>query len=233
MIQNILKSLTLMSLVTASLTAGEIEVKVVNLTGGSYFTPLLLSTHSDTKKLFMTGSTASIALQKMAEGGDIADLATELSTDGATVVSNPASGLLAAGANTTATLTADTTNSRLSIVAMILPSNDAFIALSAWEVPTVPGTYMVNLNAYDAGTEANNELIIGMAGGAVGTLGIPADPGGDVATGGTGISASAEGFIHIHRGVFGDNNTTGGLSDLKSTKHRWLNPIARAIITVK
>ena len=231
MVQNILKSLTLLSLVTASLTAGEIEVKVVNLTGGSYFTPLLVSTHSDTKRLFMAGDAASTSLQKMAEGGDIADLGTELTADGANVVSNPASGLLAPGANTTATLTTDSTNPRLSIVAMILPSNDGFIALSGWKVPSTAGTYMVNLNAYDAGTEANNELING--GGAVGVLGIPADPGGDAATGGTGVNAMVEGFVHIHRGILGDTNATGGLSDLKSTKHRWLNPIARAIITVK
>jgi hypothetical protein len=231
MIKNILKATTLLSLVTASVMAGEIDVKIVNLTGGSYFTPLLVSTHSDTKRLYMTGSSASTALQKMAEGGDIADLTTELTADGANVVSNPASGLLAAGANTTATLTTDTTNPRLSIVAMILPSNDGFMALSGWEVPTTAGTYTVDLNAYDAGTEANNEVING--GGAAGVLGIPADPGGAVATGGTGVPASVEGFVHIHRGVLGDNNTTGGLSDLKSTKHRWLNPVARAIITVK
>jgi len=67
----------------------------------------------------------------------------------------------------------------------------------------------------------------------LGVAGIPADPGGSVATGGTGVVADIEGFVHIHRGVLGDNNTTGGLSDLKSTKHRWLNPVARAIITVK
>ncbi|HHS91892.1 MAG TPA: hypothetical protein ENK82_00950 [Campylobacterales bacterium] len=231
MIQNILKSALVLSVTTASLVAGEIDVKVVNLTGGSYFTPLLVSTHSDTKRLYTTGSAASTSLQKMAEGGDIADLATELTEDGANVVSNPASGLLAPGANTTATLTTDTTNPRLSIVAMILPTNDGFVALSGWEVPTTAGTYTVNLNAYDAGTEANDEVING--GGAVGVAGIPADPGGSVATGGTGITANVEGFVHIHRGVLGDNNDTGGLSDLKSTKHGWLNPVARAIITVK
>lgn len=232
MIQNILKSTALLSLVAATLTAGEIDVKIVNLTGGSFFTPLLVTTHASTKTLYTTGSTASVALQKMAEGGDTADLAADLMADGAAVVTNPAGGVLAPGANTTATLTADTTNTHLSIVAMILPSNDGFMALGAWEVPSVAGTYTVNLNAYDAGTEANNELIL-TGSGAAGILGIPADPGGSVATGGTGVMASAEGFVHIHRGVLGDTNDTGGISDIKATKHRWLNPVARAIITVK
>jgi len=231
MIKTILKSVTVLSLTTATLMAGEIEVKIVNLTGGSYFTPLLVTTHTSTTALYTTGEAASTSLQKMAEGGDIADLSTDLTATGASVVSNPATGLLAPGKDATATLTADTTNTHLSIVAMILPSNDGFIALNGWKVPTTAGTYTVNLNAYDAGTEANNELING--GGAVGVLGIPADPGADVATGGTGVDAQVEGFVHIHRGVLGDTNSTGGMSDLKSTKHRWLNPIARAIITVK
>jgi len=126
MIKTILKSVTVLSLTTASLMAGEIEVKIVNLTGGSYFTPLLVTTHASITALYTTGEAASTSLQKMAEGGDIADLSTDLTATGASVVSNPATGLLAPGKDATANLTADTTNTHLSIVAMILPSNDGF-----------------------------------------------------------------------------------------------------------
>jgi hypothetical protein len=231
MVQNILKSTTLLTLISSSIMAADLEVKIVNATGGNYFTPLLVAAHPETTTLFTTGETATTSLQKMAEGGDIADLSSDVTGIGADVVSNPASGLLAPGKSATATLNTDTSNTHLSIVAMILPTNDGFVALNGWKVPTEAGTYTVTLNAYDAGTEANNEIING--GGALGVLGIPADPGGDVATGGTGIDAKVEGFVHIHRGILGDTNSTGGISDLKSTKHRWLNPIAKAIITVK
>ena len=231
MINHILKSVAVTSLILGSLQAGEIEVKVVNMTGGSYFTPLLVATHGTASKLYTTGEAASDALQAMAEGGDISKLSTNLQANAATIVENPAEGLLAPGKNSSTTLTTTDTNNRLSIVAMILPSNDAFVALNNWEIPKEKGTYKIQLHAYDAGTEANNEVVNGA--GAPGALGVPADPGGNAGTGATGVDAVAEGFVHIHRGILGDDSATGGKSDLDITKHRWLNPVATAIITVK
>lgn len=225
MLKNIVKATALMGLLVGGVQAAEIEVKVVNNTGASYFTPLLVSAHPSTVQLFTTGMPASMALKSMAEGGDISGLVTELTSDGADIVENPASGLLAAGANAVATLNTASTNDSLSIVAMILPTNDGFISLNNWKIPTEPGTYKVNLNAYDAGTEANDEKTA--------SIPQPGPTGADIGTGGTGVAMDAEGFVHIHRGILGDTNATGGASDLDSTKHRWLNPIATAIITVK
>ena len=218
MLKNILKSTALVALLLGSVNAADIEVKIVNNTGYSSFTPLLVSTHTASAKLFTAGDTASLSLQKMAEGGNIDDLETELTANGANIVKNPASGLLKAGQNTTAMLSTDNNNTYLSVVAMILPTNDGFIALNNWKVPTEKGTYKVTLNAYDAGTEANDEIING--GGAPDTAGIPADPLANNGTGATGVMAEKEGFIHIHRGIVGDTNATGGKSDLDSTKHR-------------
>ena len=231
MIKNMIKYTALATLLLGVVGAAEIDVKVINTTSGSNFTPLLISVHESSTKLFMPGMPSSLSLQMMAEGGDISGLVTDLDALGADSVANPAAGLLAPGANATATLTTDATNDSLSIVAMILPTNDGFIALNGWKVPTEPGTYMVPLHAYDAGTEANDEIINGA--GAPGMPGIPADPGGNGGTGATGVMTTVEGFVHIHRGVLGDFNPTGGVSDLDSTTHRWLNPIATAIITVK
>ena len=232
MIKNIIKSTALVSLLIGAVHAGEIEVKIVNNTGFNTFTPLLIATHTAEAKLFTANTQASLSLQKMAEGGDISGLKTDLEANGATIIENPAEGLLMAGKSTITTLTTDNTNQYLSVVAMILPTNDGFIALNNWKVPTEKGVYKVNLNAHDAGTEGNDEIING--GGAPDTAGIPADPSGNAGTGATGISnVSPEGFIHIHRGILGDMNTTAGKSDLDATKHRWLNPIATAIITVK
>ena len=52
--------------------------------------------------------------------------------------------------------------------------------LDGMPIPIRPGVYTVYLNGYDAGTEANDEVITG--GGAPGVPGIPGDPGGNSGT---------------------------------------------------
>ena len=134
--------------------------------------------------------------------------------------------------STTYTLTNDSANTHLSMTAMILPSNDGFVGLDGWEIPAEAGTYTIMLNAYDAGTEANNELVNG--GGAVGVLGIPAAPGGDSGTNGMGVTdTESNTMIHIHRGSLGDDVMDGGKSDLNNSIHRWLNPVAKLTITIQ
>lgn len=222
----------LLTAFAAPASAAQFSVTVTNLTHGIYFTPLLVSAHSDSSGVFQVGTAASANLRAMAEGGDISGLASDLAGLGATTVENPAAGLLAPAASTTANLNTDgTSNNYLSVVAMMLPTNDGFIGLDSIQIPTAPGTYSYNLNAYDAGTEANDELITG--GGAPGVAGIPADPSGAAGTGGTGVASSDSNTnVHIHRGALGDSNPTGGASDLNSSVHRWLNPVARVTITV-
>ena len=183
--------------------------------------------------MFCTGQPASANLQAMAEGGDISGLVADVNGLGATVVENPAGGLLEPTASVEFSMNTDgTSNTRLSAVAMLLPTNDAFAGLNAVEIPTDPGTYTFNVTAYDAGTEANDELLTG--GGAPGAPGMPADPGGLAGTGGTGAAmADANTTVHIHRGSLGDTDAAAGISDLDSRVHRWLNPVIRVTITVQ
>ena len=63
----------------------------------------------------------------------------------------------------------------------------------------------------------------------------------DLGTGGTGVGAQIvngeiedgeDGPVHIHRNALGDTDSAAGASDLDSTVHRWLNPVARVVITV-
>ena len=168
----------------------------------------------------------------MAEGGDTSGHEADVTALGATIVTNPAAGLLAPASSTTFNMNTDgTSNDRLSIVAMLLPTNDGFAGLDAIEIPATAGTYTFNVNAYDAGTEANDELITG--GGMPGVAGIPADPGAVAGTGGSGTaSADANPNVHIHRGTLGDTDAAAGSSDLDSRVHRWLNPVIRVTITV-
>ena len=230
--KTIATALTLLA-ASGTLQAAQLDVQITNLTRGSYFTPFLVAAHIEGASLFSSGSPASANLQAMAEGGDISGLAADVSAINATFVENPAGGLLAPGASASTSLNTDAApdNTRLSLVAMVLPSNDGFAGLNAIAIPTSPGTYTYNVNAYDSGTEGNDEIV---GSGAPGEPGYPAPPPVLAAsgTGGTGIDASAEGYVHIHRNVLGDDNMTGGASDIVNTVHRWLNPVIRVVVTV-
>lgn len=211
--------------------AAELEIELQNLTQSISFTPILVAAHDDQTALFHLGEAATADLQKMAEGGDISDLDSSVTNAGGMTLANPAGGILMAGASASGTL--DTgSNMYLSLTAMLLPTNDGFVGLDSWKIPSEAGTYTVMLNGYDAGTEANDEIING--GGASGTPGIPASPDGNAGTGATGINTTdVNTKVHIHPGNIGDSNPTGGVSDVDSRIHRWLNPVAKLIVTVK
>ncbi|MFY8326953.1 spondin domain-containing protein [Pseudoalteromonas sp. ZZD1] len=224
---------SLLAVASQSTIAAELEVEITNLTKGLYFTPVLITAHDSEDKLFEVATEASSALQAMAEGGDISALVTQASASSSDIAENPAAGLLAPAASATAELTTTDGNEYLSVTAMLLPTNDGFVGLDSWKVPTEAGTYTVYLNGYDAGTEANNELVV-EGSGAPGTLGIPAAPGADAGTGGTGVAmGDTNTMVHIHPGSLGDDNLEGGNSDLSNTVHRWLNPVAKLTVTVK
>ena len=221
-------------LFSAAANAASYKVEIQNLTQGIYFTPLLVAAHNTELALFQAGMPASSSLQKVAEGGDISGYVSEFTTSGAMVVQNPAAGLLGPGAKVMVDLgKLDEQHRHLSITGMILPSNDGFVALNKMPLPSMPGTYTYMVNAYDAGTEANDEI---RGGGAPGVPGMPVPPPleSKVGTGGTGIvGASIEGFVHIHRGALGDTTMTGGTSDINAASQRWLNPVGRITVTVE
>lgn len=212
--------------------ATDFDVEITNLTNAIYFTPFIAVAHPAGNNLFAPGQAASASLQAMAEGGDISGLSADATALGATIVENPFGGPMPPAMSTTFNMNTDgTSNDRLTILSMLLPTNDAFAGLNAVEIPTDPGVYVFNVSAYDAGTEANDELLTG--GGAPGVPGMPADPGGLAGTGGTGAALTdANTTVHIHRGSLGDTNPVGGTSDLDSRVHRWLNPVIRVTVTV-
>jgi hypothetical protein len=217
-------------LTSTSVLAQALSVEITNLTHATYFTPLLVATHDPKTDLFEVGKEASFNLQALAEGGDISGLIADVEAGGGDYVADPAEGLLAPGQTTHVRL--DLTGyagRRLSIVAMLLPTNDGFVGLDSLRIPRKIGTHTYYLNGYDAGTEANDELITG--GGAPGVPGIPADPGGNAGSGGVSdVAPDHNPTVHVHRGIVGDRDPHGGSSDLDSTIHRWQNPVARVVV---
>ncbi|RDV28096.1 hypothetical protein DXV75_03790 [Alteromonas aestuariivivens] len=212
--------------------AAELDIEIQNLTHGIYFTPLLVAAHSNEASLFEVGESASPELQSMAEGGDISGLVMTAQMVGADMLQNPAGGLLEPTKTASASLSTSDGNTVLSLVAMLLPTNDGFVGLDNWPIPSEPGTYVVYLNGYDAGTEANDEIrgngMPGMAG-----MPVPEPLEELVGMNGSGVASSVtNASVHVHPGNIGDNDQNGGISDISNLTQRWLNPVARLTVTV-
>ena len=210
--------------------AADVTIKIQNLTQGMYFTPIAAVAHSPDTSLFEVGQEAGLEIQEMAEGGSLAGLTTLATSINADVLAEPTAGPLAPTDSVSGSFMTSDGNTVLSVVAMISPSNDGFIGLDNWTIPTEAGTYTVYLNAYDAGTEANDELV---GSGAPGIPGMPAPPFLTLGTGGSGVTAAiSNANVHIHPGNIGDDDATGGTSDVTNSIHRWLNPVAKVTVTV-
>lgn len=211
--------------------AADYEITITNLTRGQHFTPLVAAAHDAGVQMFRAGSEASSQLQSIAEGGDIGPMVELLSTVGADYVAGE--GLLAPGATVTLTLTdVAESNSLLSLSGMLLPTNDGFIGVDSAHLSSASaGPMTIFARGYDAGTEANDELL---GGGAPGVPGFPAPPpvvATGTGTGASGISAQAEGYVHVHPGVIGDLDPNGGVSDINIAVHRFQNPVARVTVS--
>ncbi|WP_165390767.1 spondin domain-containing protein [Pseudoduganella lutea] len=217
-----------------------VTVSVTNLTHATWFAPILVAAHHAGFTGFSEGKPASPALQALAEIGDIAPLAETLPAGSAAVL-NPAGGPLKPGGTTTVALPnrKGASNTHLSILAMLVPTNDGFTALNSIAIPTMPGKYVYTLGAYDAGTEANDEARASAAGVGQPGMGLPPflnDADGnlapDIYPDAPGFAhARPEGYVHGHRGIVG--GPAGGDSALDHVSYRWMNPVARVTLTVK
>ena len=214
--------------------AAKFKIEITNLTNANYFTPILVAAHREELDMFEVGQTASDALQAIAEGGNVDPMQTALeSEDADTTVALTPSGapVLAPGETARALVDAKGLNRYMSLAAMILPTNDAFIGVDTINLRRNSNSSFY-VYGYDAGTEANDELLNPGAGGQPGVPGIPGDPSGLAGTGGSGVSGQDfNSTVHIHRGVVGDDDNLGGLSDLDRSAHRWQNPVARVTVT--
>lgn len=238
--KSLLASAVLAGLCTTAVNAATWNVTIKNLTHANHFTPLFLQAHDASTSLFTVGGTASSAIELMAECGATSELVTAAGTGN--FVNNPVKildpsaepGFLNPGLSTSATINTDATGeTHLSVVSMILPTNDAFIGLESQLIPTEAGTYTYYVNGYDAGTEGNDE-ILNATGCDSTTVGMPGAPGGDADSSASGVStADTNTNIHVHRGVLGEATADGtGISDLVNHIHRWQNPVAEITVTV-
>ncbi|MEM6581884.1 MAG: spondin domain-containing protein [Pseudomonadota bacterium] len=206
---------------TTSVTAQDLanyEVTITNITSGQYFTPQLVVTHPVEAIIFRLGRPASTELEILAEAGDttpLADALAGVATDVTTI-----DGLLGPGQRTSVVIQGDPDSDFLSVAAMLIPTNDTFVALNRVRLP-VAGAIREMVPAYDAGTEVNDQDCANIPGPQCGGAGYSPDP-----------ADTDEGFVHISDGIHGE----GGINEVGSRiigakVYDWRNPVAR--ITVR
>ena len=108
--------------------AKEYEVTITNITQGEIFTPILVASHGSDMPLFELGEAASQEVEFIAEGGDTSALNSKLISEGAYTAS--ASGVLPPGESITLNVNTDRKHKNISVISMLVPSNDAFFAVN-------------------------------------------------------------------------------------------------------
>ncbi|GEM_PF-670317 len=190
------------------------EITITNLTRGQTFSPILALTHKEGIRAFMAGEPAIPQLVAIAEEGNTAPALSviaqfpNLIKDG-----KDSGGPLNPGKKTTIILKGGDNATHLTVLSMLIFSNDAFMALNGKPLPTSdqPVTYFVN--AFDAGSEANDESCSNIPG----QLPEPCN------TTNPAVITEGEGFVHIHSGIH-------GIGDLAPAQYDWRNPVAKISI---
>ncbi|MEM7614368.1 MAG: spondin domain-containing protein, partial [Pseudomonadota bacterium] len=150
----------------------EIRITVSNTSdlGGTFLTPFWFGFHDSSFDVFTSGLAASDGLEMIAEDGDASGLGAELAAtdgDGQGGVVTGERGPIATREQTSTIVDVDgVSNGFLSLAAMLLPSNDAFVATrDALQLFDGAGNFLGAQNmqfegddVYDAGTEVNTEL---------------------------------------------------------------------------
>ena len=112
------------------------DVTVTNLTKGQTFTPLVIATHAPGVRIFAPGTQASPQLTVLAEEG-APEMMVAMLRGMPTVVREvvTATGLQTPAVSATFQISGGGTFSQLSIAAMLIPTNDAFLGLSGLSLP--------------------------------------------------------------------------------------------------
>ncbi|WP_057830263.1 spondin domain-containing protein [Colwellia sp. TT2012] len=190
------------------------SITLTNLTYGQPLSPIAVILHGDSK-MWQVGQSASVALEKLAEGGDNSDfLALE-----SNLATTSSAGPVPPGASVTLNIsTTEPMANYLTVVTMLVNTNDAFSGLTGVDISTLVLNQEKSwrLNVYDSGTEQNNE--------AVGTIPGPAD-------GGVGFDADRNDIdlVGYHSGVVSKDD--GLSSSVLTQAHRFDNPAVKLTIT--
>ncbi len=204
----------------------QFSIRLTNLTHAQPMSPVAVMLHRNGFNSFIDGETASRALEVLAEDGDNTEVLQEVQAATQHVASgSTASAISPRAISDAVTLnvpTADLADLRLSVVSMLVHTNDGFTGANAENISNmaVGASMTINGPTWDAGTENNTELATSL-------------PGPDFS--GEGFNAVRDDIIdkvRFHQGAVTNASVESGLptSDLEE-RHRFLNPTSRIVIT--
>jgi hypothetical protein len=189
------------------------EVTITNITKGQVFSPPVLVSHNRNVALFELGEPALHELAIVAEDGDGGPLVDLLNSLPEVADARASMAPILPGASAVFELTSNPTARVLSVVSMMVNTNDAIFAIDSEALPRFRRTSKTYYAlGYDAGSEGNNEDCAFVPG--------PACPGD---SGNLRSTGDSEGYVHVHNGVH-------GVADLVPADYDWRNPVA--VITV-
>jgi hypothetical protein len=229
-----------------ALSAYDYEITFVNLTQGQPMSPPVLATHEGTGVVWKLGAAASNGVVQIAENGNngpmLAELgkaradntvfefvqagATPLAPAGSPGSTKEAAAPCAGGCpdRVTVRILAPAGDPRLSVVSMLVCTNDGFTGDNSIELPLVIGKErVVELRGYETSTERNTELLADIMPPCQGIIGVASStkaPG----TAQSNPALAEKGSIVAHRGVTGSG-------DLQVARHGWAEPVAKLTIT--
>ncbi|MYD86573.1 MAG: hypothetical protein F4Y14_10610 [Acidobacteria bacterium] len=198
---------------TAASAQDMYEVKITNLTPGQAFTPFLLVTHSPDMNLFIPGTMASDELRAIAEGGNIMPM-KEMYMGMMGVMDVQSIDMMTTPGVTNSIMVSGMYGYRVSLVAMLLPTNDGFVGANM--MLPMEGGMMGYAYGYDAGTEMNDEMCSSIPNPGWNDMECDAHGHGEAI-------GMGEGAIVIHSGIHGHG-------DFMPMYRDWKNPVARITI---
>jgi len=198
---------------TGGAVADTYKVTIYNLTQGQILSPPVVAAHSRSVSVFSPGEPATEGLHKLAEDALTAILVGELEYAGAKV--EIGAGGIPPGEHIDVYIKTSRRNRLISVVGMLVTTNDAFYGLGGARADGDSGSYYVP--AWDAGTEVNDEKCAH----------IPGPPCNDPDEQGV----EEEGFVHIHNGIHGLAIVTPREEGVNPETHDWRNPVAKIVIS--
>ncbi len=193
----------------ASFTA-EYEVTLENLSpaGSQPLSPPVLAVHTPSFRIFHLGGYASAELAQVAQDAFSGPLVSFLNSSPQVSEVVVGGGAIPPGLSDTYNISAEGNYVKLSLVTMLVNTNDGFTGTDKLQLPQT-GTKTYYLRTYDAGSEENTEL----------TAHIPGPCCGNPFEGN-----STNEKIRFHPGI-------SGTGDLAPEVYGWDEPVAKLTIT--
>jgi hypothetical protein len=208
---------------SANATPPGYTIKVTDLTSGQLLAPVIAATQKPGAFIFTLGQAADPALAHLAIYGDPSQLKAELvanSDYGDVEINSSPAGPTNPGSTASVTLAAKGGFSRVTVAAMLVPTNDVFMAIQNVPLPTASGesvTYYAN--AYEAGAAQVTESCDNIAPVPSGFQDTPCTNASF-----TPILLSPPSFVSVSNGIH-------GIADLIPSLNDWRNPVTEIVIT--